>query len=70
MVLTLTQWCNLRQLSGLRDDLDLLRVSCAKNRETETDLSMFLHLVHDCAPSGVPPKVRGISHDIETMLGS
>ena len=70
IVLGLTQRRNHWQFPRFRDSLNLVRMPWANNLETETDLVLFLHLIKNCGPSRVLPQVRGISHDIETMLGS
>ena len=54
-VLARTQRRNLRQLSRLRDKLDLFWVSRAYNWETEPDLAILLHLIEDRRPSRIPP---------------
>jgi len=50
-----TQGCDLRQLSGLRDALNLVWMSRTNDWETEANLAFFLHLIKDRAPSRILP---------------
>jgi len=67
---TSTSWGDLGQLPWCIDDRPMLRVSRANNRKSESNLTIHFHLLHDRSPSWILSQIRGVTHDVESVLGS